>query len=350
MPLPFLIGGLTSIMGKNKKKTVADAVKRYNGDLEKLRIKEEDCGEAIRALEDAKRSALARLGEITVRVGALKNKPDFGYISFSNVKLLPYDGEAFARASQDPDWFLVHKLNDAGSWLLPRSVALDVSEDAAKTWADLETDEKKMFQDFMYYDELQNLAEQFASSLGAVRTVYDKHIKVLDTFREKTGKTDWLLFNDTEKFATQNAVQLSSLIYEMCSAELICECGEDKDNSEWINRQGIRDLMAKAKALCENKGFEYDGQTYDVILRGDAKSYFSYRYRLEDRLVEMLPISRDNTAQILEKLRMDQNVSIARDVTQPHARTMLDKLRDIDIKSQRVPSPDQKSIFYIDLI
>ncbi|MBR1392530.1 MAG: hypothetical protein IJ561_01690 [Ruminococcus sp.] len=350
MPLPFLIGGLASIRGgKNKKGSVKEAVKRHNGNLEKLRIKENDCSDAINDLEMKKIKALSSLSGIVERARAISNCPKLDYISFSNVKLQGFDEETLLKAAEDPQWFLSSRRNDEGSYLLENKAALTISEDADKAWEEMEQAQEKIYSQFKYYDRLQNIAEQFAACVENVRDLYEKHLKVLDQFKAKTGKTDWNLYNETEKFATQNTVQLAVLLYELCSAELIVP-DKDKPDTEWINETELRALMDKAKALCSNKGFEYHGETYDVILRGDAKSYFSYRYRLEDRLAAMLPISSDQTAPILEKLRMDSNVSIVQDVTHMHARAVLDKLRDIDIKSQRVPSPDGQSTFYAELI
>lgn len=349
MPLPFLIGGFASIMNKNKKGSVKDAVKRHNGNLEKLRIKENDCTEAMNALEAEKLTSLRSLSGIVERVSLIRNRPKLDYISFSNVRLLPYDEEELMKAASEPDWFLNSRKNDAGSYLLEHSAALSISEDPAKAWSEMEENEKKIYESFEYYDKLQGLAERYTNSVASVRDVYEKHLNVLDTFKQKTGKTDWMDYNETEKFATQNAIQLAVLLYEMCGVELIRENENEKD-TEWINTSEALALMEKAKALCENKGFEYHGEIFDVILRGNAKNYFSYRYRLEDKLGEMLPINREQIAPILEKLRMDNNVSIAREVTQLRARSLLDKLRDIEIKSQRVPSPDKTSVFYIDLL
>ncbi|MBR6103144.1 MAG: hypothetical protein IKP95_11995 [Ruminococcus sp.] len=349
MPLPFLIGGLASIKNKNKKGSVKEAVKKHNGDLEKLRIKESDCTEAMNALEAEKLTALRGLAGIAERTALIRNKPKLDYISFSNVRLLPYDEEELRKVSSEPEWFLKSKRNDAGSYLLETAAPMEITEDAAKAWIQVIEDEKRIYGQFRYYDRLQSLAERYAASIASVRDIYEKHLSVLDQFRQKTGKTDWLDYNETEKFATQNAIQLAVLLLEMCGAELIAE-DENKPDTEWINESAVKELMDKAEALCSNKGFEYHGEIYDVILRGDARSYFNYCYRLEDKLGELLPINRDQTAPILEKLRMNSNVSILQEVTQPRARRVLDKLRDIDIKSQRVPSPDKNSVFYIELI
>ena len=349
MPIPFLIGGLASIMGKNKNNSVKEAVKRHNGNLEKLRIKEADCTQAMQLLRDEKTNSLKALGSVAQRTSEYQNKPDFGYISFSNVRLLPYDEEQLTKAASDTDWFLSSLRDDAGSYLIENAASITISEDADKAWNEMAEAEKKIYKSFEYYDKVQILAEQLTVSMAAVRDLLEKHIGVLDAFKQKNGRTDWNSFNDTERFAVQNTVQLASMLYEMCTVSVIKE-KEGEDDLEWINRSEVRAVMDKAEALCDNKGFEYNDDTYDVILRGDAKSYFSYRYRLEDRLVQMLPIAPGEAAPILEKLRMNANVSIAQDVTHLHARAVLDRLRDIDIKSQRVPSPDEKSIFYIELV
>ena len=88
--------------------------------------------------------------------------------------------------------------------------------------------------------------------------------------------------------------------------------------------------------------FEIGSQSFNGMLKKG--------YRLEDKLCRMLPISREQTAPILEKLRMESNVTISREVTHTHARLLMDQLRDIDIKTQRVISPDGSSIYYVELV
>jgi hypothetical protein len=125
---------------------------------------------------------------------------------------------------------------------------------------------------------------------------------------------------------------------------------QTEDLDEKLNYNECRAMLDKAARFCGDKGFEYDSTSYDVVLRGSAKDYFNYCYRLEDKLPMLLPINREQVPPILEKLRMNQNISINQEVTQLHARAMADKLRDVDIKTQRVISPDGSSTYYIELI
>lgn len=349
MPLPFLIGGLAALRGGKKEGSVKETVKRHNGNLEKLRIKEADCTEAVTALEQELLTVLRGLSGMVERLVRVKNEPALDKLTFSNVKLMPLDPKALKKAADEPEWFLSDNALNAGSYLLTDRSALTVSEDAEDVRSEMQEKESKINEDFTYYDTLQKAAERYAASLASVRELYETHLKVLDQFYEKFGRTDWNTFTDTERFATQNCAQLAMLLYEMCTVKLI------KDPAvngllPVINEEEMLLKMEKAAAYCANKGFEYHGEIFDVILRGDAKNYLSYRYRLEDRLHELLPINCDQTGAILDKLRTNSNVVIARAVTQPHAAGVINKLRDIDIKSQRVPSPDKTGVFYLELV
>lgn len=345
MALPFLVGVFSSIK-KNARGSVKEAVKRHNGNLEKLRIKEEDCTAPMKALEEEEINCIRSLAAVVKKVNELRNRPKFDELSVSAVKLIPFDKNAMAKAAEDPVWF-VGQYNSAGSWLIADAHTLSVSEDADSAWDSMEENEKKLNSYFDYYDKLQILAENYTRSLQLLRGLLEKHLSVLRQFYDINKKTDWNEYNDTQKLAFMNTIQLAKLIFEMCSVSIT---KQTDDINERINYGECRQMLNKALRFCGDKGFEYDGTSYDVVLRGSARDYFKYCYRLEDKLCVMLPINREQVPPILEKLRMDQSISISREVTQLHARAMLDKLRDVDIKTQRVVSPDGSSTYYIELI
>ena len=348
MPLPFLIGAFASIKnGEKKKGSSKEAVRRHNGNLEKLRIKESECSDAVKALRAEQKLSLTKLAELTGRLESVTNAPNFDLMNVSAVKLVHFDTEGINAAAKDPDWYL--STVSAGNYLVSKTAALSLSDTPVKTWEDMETAEKEINGFFRYYDCLQITAEQLEHSIAMVRDIFEKHLTALDQLKEKNGKIDWNTFGNTQRFAYQNTVQLAVLIYEMCSLPLVKD-NEGIGDVSSVDAEGAKALLSKARALCQDKGFDYDASSFDVILRGSAKDYFSYRYRLEDKLGLMLPLSREQIEPILTKLRMDQNVMISRDVTHLHARAVLDKLRDVDIKSQRVPSPDGSSVYYIDLV
>ena len=345
MALPFLVGVFSSIK-KNAKGSVKEAVKRHNGNLEKLRIKEEDCTAPMKALEQEELNCIRGLSAIVKRVNSLKDRPKFDELSVNMIQLIPFDKNAMAAASEDPAWF-VGQYYSAGSWLVAEAHTLSLSEDADKAWETMEENEKKLNSCFAYYDKLQILAENYTHSLEILRGLYEKHISVLDQYSDLNHKTLWSEYGDTQKLAFMNTIQLAKLIYEMCTVSIT---KQTEDLDEKLNYNECRAMLDKAARFCGDKGFEYDSTSYDVVLRGSAKDYFNYCYRLEDKLPMLLPINREQVPPILEKLRMNQNISINQEVTQLHARAMADKLRDVDIKTQRVISPDGSSTYYIELI
>ena len=346
MAVPFLVGLFSSIK-KNAKGSVKEAVKRQNGDLEKLRIKEEACRVSVEALEAEREKSLKGLGAIVSRVRALENKPRFDELSISSVKLIPFSEKDMADASEDPAGFIAKNASSIGWEIIDQSV-LPSPADADIAWDAMLENERKINGWFAYYDSLQVLAEKYEHSLGMVRGLYETHISVLDQFKEKNGKTDWSDFGDAQKMAYQNAVLLAKLIYEMCSVGVLKHSAED--DTDRVNSEACLAMTDKAKQFCGERGFEYDGTTYDVVLKGSSRDYFNYCYRLEKKLPLILPISTEQAAPILEKLRMEGNVSISREVTHLHARTVMDSLRDIDIKTQRMISPDGTSVYYIEIV
>ena len=349
MALPFLVGVFASIK-KNARGSVKEALKRQNGDLEKLSIKEDDCAAALKALRDEELRCTGSIGGLVERIDRITlNKPKFDELTISSVKLIPYDKKALKAAADAPEEFIAQSFPADEDWRIKGADQLPSPEDAPVAWDAMEKNEKILNGYFAYYDALTIIAERYENSLGMLRGVMEKHISVLDAFYERNRKIDWQEFGDTEKMAYQNSVLLAKLIYEMCSVPLIKKDAEAEGTGR-INTDECIAMLDKAARFCGERGFEYDGKSYDVVLRGSARNYFNYCYRLEERLPLLLPISREQAAPILEKLRMDSDVVISRDVTHMHARILMDKLRDVDIKSQRVISPDGTSVYYIELV
>ena len=346
MALPFLTGLFSSIK-KNAKGSVSEALKRQNGNFEKLRIRKEDCAAGMDALRKEREKSLYGLIIILKRVRELQNRPRFDELNISGIQLIPFDMKSMSIAAEDPAVFIEQTAPDA-DWEIDDKDQLASIEDAEIAWDAMLANEKKINSWFSYYVDLQILAEKYSHSLELLRGLYETHISVLDQFREKNGKTDWEEFSDAQKMAYRNAVLLSKLIFEMCSAGVL------KDSSlkgaERLNTEQCRELISKAVQFCGERGFDYDCTTYDVVLKGSARDYFNYCYRLEKRLPSLLPISTEQTASILESLRMESNVAISREVTHLHARNVMDALRDIDIKTQRMISPDGTSTFYIEIV
>ncbi len=348
MALQFFVGVFSSVK-KSTRGTVKEAVKRHNSNLEKLRLKETDCEGVMKALEEEELRSIKGLSAILRRVRETADRPRFDEISISSVELVPFDMDKMSRAAEDPAWYIGQSFPAGGSWRVTAAHTLTLSQEADKAWEEMEENEKKLNDCFAYYDALQILAENYTHSLEQLRGLYEKHISVLDQLKSLNGKTSWNDFGDAQRLAFTNGVQLSKLIYEMCQARLVKAEVKEEDISRLDLELGSR-MLEKASRFCGEKGFDYDGTSYDVILRGSAKDYFKYCYRLEDKLCLLLPVTREQVPQILEKLRTDSDVAISRDVTHSHARIMLDKLRDVDIKSQRVVSPDGRSIYFIDIV
>lgn len=344
MPLPFLIGVFNF-----KGEKVKQAVKRQEKNIAKLKTKESECGAAMQALEALQEQAVGSFPEFLSRFDRIEGKPrNIAELSVVNAAMPPFDPEGIRRAAADPKWFLSQYISSTGEWMLPQDAALELDKDAEASAQNAAEAEKKLFAAFDYYEALQILAEQYAQSLASIFDIYNRHAAVLDQMYEKNRKTDWNTFGDAQKFAVQNFVQLVSLLYDMCKVKLA-----DDDYGEGMSRIDLAtaaDRMKTAADYCADRGFEYNGARFDVVLKGDAGTYFSYRYRLGDRLFELLPVSEDQVEPLLEKLRLEKDVVIVRDVTQLHARALIDKLRDIDIKTQRVPSPSKTGTYYAEII
>lgn len=344
MPLPFLIGVFNF-----KGDKVKQAVKRQEKNIVKLKTKEEECRAAMQALESLELEIVGSFSEFLARYRAIGSKPrNIAELSVVNADVPAFDPEGIEKAAADPGWFLSQHISNTGEWSLPDADALTLPQDGDKAEQNAAETEKKIFAAFDYYEALQILAEQYAQSIASLYELYKKHAAVLDQMKEKNGKTDWNTFGDTQRFAVQNYVQLTSLLYDMCAVKLADDdYGEGMDRIDFVTAAG---KMKNAADYCADRGFEYNGTRFDVILKGDAGTYFSYRYRLGDRLFELLPVTEAQVEPLLENLRKNSDVVLVREVTQLHARALIDKLRDIDIKAQRVNSPSKTGKYYSELI
>ncbi len=346
MPLPFFIGALRK---KSSGSRIDRAVKRQAKNIEKLSAKRDECKAAMTALEALEEEIIGSFPIFLKRYDSLENKPrNISELSVSNTVLPGFDHVRIREAARDPKWFLSQYISNTGEWMLPETDALLLPQDAGEAEQSAVETEKRIFAAYDYYETLQIVSEQYAQSMESIYGLYKTHAEVLDKMDQKSPDTNWNSFGDTKRFAVQNFVQLTAMLYDMCRFKIA-----DDDYGEGLGRLDLTGAYAKMKTAsdyCTERGFEYNGTKFDVVLKGDAGTYFSYCYRLGDRLFELLPVTEDQVSPLLEKLRRDKDIILLREVTQPHARAFIDKLRDIDIKAQRVPSPSQTGDYYAEII
>ena len=82
--------------------------------------------------------------------------------------------------------------------------------------------------------EIDNTANNYIIALKEVERVYKKFFGVVE-WAVSTGKRDWNEFSYSEKIATENAVLLVGLLYNMCKVELVLKAKNEDD----INKANV---------------------------------------------------------------------------------------------------------------
>lgn len=99
-----------------------------------------------------------------------------------------------------------------------------------------------------YLKELSEYANKFYDSLISVKTIYDKHINLLDHIINFSEKTQWNDFTLKEKITTENAIMLVGLMYKMCKTKLVLKDTNENGINE-VNTKDINETIADSNKM-----------------------------------------------------------------------------------------------------
>lgn len=123
-----------------------------------------------------------------------------------------------------------------------------MSDKADATYEEMKKAEKTIEAICNYLSELQDVAEEYISSLKRIKDLYYKWFAWLSFTVNQGNKTDWNLFTKEEKIATENTVLLVGLLYKMCQVNIV-EKAKNENEMNTINKAEIEKTMNNAKQI-----------------------------------------------------------------------------------------------------
>ena len=97
--------------------------------------------------------------------------------------------------------------------------------------------------------EIDNTANNYIIALKEVERVYKKFFGVVE-WAVSTGKRDWNEFSYSEKIATENAVLLVGLLYNMCKVELVLKA-KNEDDMNKANVVEVNKSISNAETILQ---------------------------------------------------------------------------------------------------
>lgn len=117
-----------------------------------------------------------------------------------------------------------------------------LSEKADEAWSQMKKAEKKIDNICSYLSDLEGTAAQYIESLNTVHKKYLEYFNYVSYAVNNMHKTDWSDFTENERIATQNAVLLVGLLYQMCKVKLVNKANSDNDMNS-INREEVNEAL-----------------------------------------------------------------------------------------------------------
>lgn len=272
MPLPFILGlgaviagavGVGSgINGAKKMKDANDIVKLAERELdeylEKLNNMQEKTSIDLGALDKIKCDINEEFVVFSDIIERIQNRPQFKkiikdstiVISCSEASLLTSKSSLGERLCIGAGYLL-------GGTILGNKILNDIGERMLKEARELNSELLKTKETIdkacEILKEIDDTANKYIISLEKVKRVYKKCFDVLK-YVVNTGRTDWNEFSSSEKIATENAVLLVGLLYDMCKVEVINKENMfkfDMDNMERANVEEVNKSIRNAETILQ---------------------------------------------------------------------------------------------------
>lgn len=126
-----------------------------------------------------------------------------------------------------------------------------MSDKADEAWNQMKKAESRINNICAYLSDLESIATQYIDSLNIAYKKYLEYFAYVSYVVNNMKKTDWDDFTENERIATQNAVLLVGLLYQMCKVKLVNRADNDAEinsiNKDEIDKSlnGVTQVMAK---------------------------------------------------------------------------------------------------------
>lgn len=126
-----------------------------------------------------------------------------------------------------------------------------LSEKADEAYKQMQKAEETINKVCNYLDELEVTANTYYSSLTKVREKYLETFNYVSYVVNTLHKVDWNDFTEEERTATQNAVLLVGLLYNMCKVSLVNKA-ENENEMNTINKVEVEKSIKNSEQILEN--------------------------------------------------------------------------------------------------
>ncbi len=128
-----------------------------------------------------------------------------------------------------------------------------ISSKADEAWSQMIKAEKEIDKICSYLKNLSTIAIKYHHSISVVNKVYQNHLNEMSRFVNTNGKTDWVLFTNTEKLITENTSLLVGLLYNMCKIQFVLKSSDENEPNK-INYVEIEKSISDAQHFLDDKG------------------------------------------------------------------------------------------------
>ena len=288
MPLPFILGlgaviagaagvgsGINGAMKiKDANDTIKSAERQHKENIARFEATSERTNTIMDNLGKLELNILKSFEKFSDVIEKIQNRPQFKSYNINGVLLPKYDKEELRNVSVGAGVLLgglggaaagtggggmalgsaVLGAATLGVGLLVGGVIFNatgskLSDEADKAYSEMLKAKDTIDKACEILTEIDNTANNYIIALKEVERVYKKFFGVVE-WAVSTGKRDWNEFSYSEKIATENAVLLVGLLYNMCKVELVLKA-KNEDDMNKANVVEVNKSISNAETILQ---------------------------------------------------------------------------------------------------
>lgn len=274
MPLPLIlgIGAGVGVKLNDSRVKLKNAHQRHEKNIQRFNTVRDAGDKAMNKLASLELEILRSFNDFSDMIEKIQKRPIFKEYKKDEIKLPEYNAENLKQISHAAEGMVVGALTGVtsaagtlftgggGMILLGTSTfgvgllvggviaGIKISAKADEAWEEMLKAEKTINESVAFLRKYRNAANRYTNSLTTVRDKYNEVFNYLSYVINNNGKTDWNLFSDDEKLATQNLVLLVGLLYKMCQVSLVKKANSFNDDKV-VNTEGVSDSIHEARTV-----------------------------------------------------------------------------------------------------
>ena len=147
-----------------------------------------------------------------------------------------------------------------------------LSDKADEAWDQMKKAEKTIDIACTYLNDLNIVARKYIASITGIRNKYKEIFGYVSYTVNNLHKTDWNVFTEEERVATQNAVMLVGLLYKMCQVSLVNKAKNENEMNS-VNHAEIEESIKQADIFMkENFNDGYMSESSEEAVKSSEES------------------------------------------------------------------------------